>query len=109
MFKFYKLTNKAKPFIDESGKLNFRLRFSRFINNTKIIVGKERCPILKVAIGEVIGTSNEFAQRAIENYIVPQNFMISFGKPFTKGNMFEQLEVCENFTDIDLIFDQVNI
>lgn len=110
--KYYRLTDKADPFLDANSVLTFRMRVSKLDENgKKVRLGKNHCPLIKVKKGEIVKTVDDYAQKMIENYIVPQNFAITFGKPFPEGYMFEEVDAqpVSASNDLDAHFAKIKL
>lgn len=109
--KCYRLTDKAEPFLDENEELSFRMRVSKTDESgKKVRLGRDKCPIIKVKKNGVIKTNDEYAQKLIENYIVPQNFAVNNGQPFPSGFMFEEIDMSTQADkDLDLHFEKVKL
>ena len=103
--KRYRLTGKAAPFT-RSGQFSFKVRFEQDTPEGKVLVNKNKCPVITIGAGDVVQTTNVTAQKMIENFIVPQNTLRN-GQRRPEGNLFLDVTQSGPPTDLDLdpIFD----
>lgn len=105
--KKYRVTPKAAPFL-RGGDFSFRVRFSQPQSGGGIkILSKDKCPILTVKQQGVVQTSNEVAQRMIENFKVP-TITRRNNVGFEDGAIFEEYSgPLDADLNLDPIFESV--
>lgn len=105
--KRYLLTEKAVPFV-RGGEFSFRIRFDQPTETGRVILRRDKCPIITINEGNVVQTTNVTAQKMLERFIVPQN-TIRNGQKHEEGNIFEDVTGSQEDFDLDLdpIFESV--
>lgn len=105
--KRYEMTNKANPFL-RGDDLQFKLRYERPEGDSKRIVAARNAPIITCPKNGVIQTTNETAQRMIENYHAPTNTKRN-GVARPPGAMFEDVTATTAPEDVDVDLDTILI
>lgn len=105
--KRYKLTAaiSASPQYQQTNQYQFKVRFQLGTAPPTVVCDIAQCPLITCTDADVLGTTNVWAQRSMEEMIIPKSLKVNGVNHFGAPGSYSWEETVDPVTiDLDTIF-----